>query len=160
MQRIGSADTSAAADPQTHRQPARQLRRSLIFSVRRLRTSPLKPSKDYQWLRSIHRYWILPAEMVATVLLIAALLAAVFLSLLGARQLVASTFGGLLVASFAAAMIQHFLFYRLIRCPTCGHNPTRYKNGKNIPTATAWKHLRDMQSCPLCHGNANEPNVA
>jgi hypothetical protein len=31
MQRIGSAGTSAAADPQTHRQPPRQLRRSLIL---------------------------------------------------------------------------------------------------------------------------------
>ena len=30
-QRIGSADTAAATDPQTHRQPPRQLRRSLIL---------------------------------------------------------------------------------------------------------------------------------
>ena len=33
IQRIGSADTPAAADPQTHRQSARQLRRSLISDV-------------------------------------------------------------------------------------------------------------------------------
>jgi hypothetical protein len=31
MQRIGSAVTPAAADVQSHRQPARQLRRSLIL---------------------------------------------------------------------------------------------------------------------------------
>jgi hypothetical protein len=122
--------------------------------------NPAPTAFDYRWLRSIHRYWILPAERVSTALLFAALLSAVVLSLFGARQMAALTLGALLAASFIAAMIQHFLFYRAIRCPNCGHNPTHYKNGKNIPTKTAWKRLQGMESCPVCSGSPSEPDVA
>ena len=120
----------------------------------------MKANNDYQWLRRIHRYWILPAEMVSTALFIAALSSVVLLSLIGARQIVPSILCALLPASFIAGMLHHFVFYRAIRCPDCGHNPTRYKNGRNMPVKTAWKRLRDMESCPICSGSPDEPSVS
>ena len=123
-------------------------------TVSRLRAFSVKPSSDYLWLRSIRRYWILPAEMVSTVLLFIGLFIAVALPLFGARQIVPQTLGAFLIASFATHFIQYFLFYRAIRCPICVYNPTRYKNGKNIPTKTAWKRLEVMESCPACNGKS------
>jgi hypothetical protein len=120
----------------------------------------VKTSNDYRWLRSIHRYWILQAETVSILLFIAAFTLAPVLSFLDVEHLVGWTFGGLLLASFLAALTQHFLFYRAIRCPICGFNPTRHKNGKNLPRKTAWKRLASMDNCPSCHGNRNVREAA
>jgi len=110
----------------------------------------VKTSKNYRWLRGIHRYWILQAEIVWLLLFIAAFALAPTLALFDAEHLVGWTFGGLLVASFLAAVIQHFFFYRAIRCPKCGYNPTRHKDGTNLPRKTALKRLAEMDSCPSC----------
>jgi len=107
---------------------------------------------EYVWSKSIGRYWILKLEIVPTIFLVLAIAAATVWAFApqpagGIGSYVA---GASVATSFLVAMIQHFLFYRAIRCPRCGHNPNRYKNGKNLPTKTAWKNLASMTECPAC----------
>src|SRR5688572_32971080 len=96
-------------------------------------------SHDFRWLRSTGRYWILPLEKAATICLVAILPLGVIASLLGGRMTIGHVALVLVPTSLVLTIAQHLAFYHLIRCPVCGHNPTRYKNGKNMPTKTAWR---------------------
>jgi hypothetical protein len=107
------------------------------------------PARDYEWLRGIHRYWILPLEIASTVLLIAIPVSAFVFWLAGLGDH-SATAAALLAASFGIALVHHLAFYHLIRCPKCGHNPTKYKNGKKIPRNAAWKRLSNYDACPKC----------
>jgi hypothetical protein len=106
--------------------------------------------KGFQWLRKIHRYWILPIEGVARILLILGVLLALLAGWIFNGSMMGTVFGVFLGLGFAATLIQYFLFYGMIRCPKCGHNPTKYKNGKNKPRNTACKHLHGLERCPAC----------
>ena len=122
--------------------------------------SLVKSGIEYRWLRSIHRYWILPLELISTLLLVAAVMSAICLPLLGLDRLVLAVVGVLLAASITLLTVYHFLFYRAIRCSDCGYNPTRYKNGKNLPKNTAWKRLSGLERCPACAGDPDSSEAA
>jgi hypothetical protein len=106
--------------------------------------------REFTWVRAIHRYWLLPAEMVGIGLLILGFLAGVVLSLLGGREIVAVAVGCLWGASFLVTMLHHVAFFSLIRCPACGYNPTRTLAGKKLAVKTALTRLARYEHCPRC----------
>jgi hypothetical protein len=107
---------------------------------------------NFIWLRTHRRLWIVRAELASTTLLIVAFIAGVLAGVgPGELRRTASIITGVaLLSSLAAALAQHAAFYRAIRCPYCGHNPTKYKNGKNLPTSSAQKLLSTLHECPNC----------
>jgi hypothetical protein len=106
--------------------------------------------KKNRWLRSIGKYWILSSELAPNILLVGAFLGMFICFAIGQKNAGLTVFVVLISTSFIATAIQYHLFYHFIRCPRCGYNPTRYKNGKNIPTKTVYKRLQDLEYCPAC----------
>jgi len=114
----------------------------------------MSETNSYSWVRSIRRYWILPLELVPVAFLVFAAFAGVVRVFAPESLGVGASYaaGGALALGLVVAFAQHFLFYSAIRCPKCGHNPTKYQNGKNLPTKTAWKKLSGMTACTACGG--------
>ena len=53
----------------------------------------------------------------------------------------------------AAALfaLSHFvLLFNAIRCPECGFNPTRFKNGRKKPMNRVYRELAPLVVCPAC----------
>ncbi len=44
----------------------------------------------------------------------------------------------------------YFLFYHTIKCPECGHNPTRRKDGKVASPRYLEGKFKKMTECPEC----------
>ena len=53
-------------------------------------------------------------------------------------------------ALFVVTLAHHFAFFTFIRCPHCGLNPTRTKQGKKMNVKTVWRRLERYESCPRC----------
>jgi rubredoxin len=88
--------------------------------------------------------------MVSTAFLLGIVPALLLLKLFGRTDLLGSAASVFLVVSLVLALLQHYAFYNLIRCPMCSYNPTKFKNGKNMPVKTAWSKLRAYEVCPNC----------
>jgi hypothetical protein len=57
----------------------------------------------------------------------------------------------LLALNIAVFFIWSFCYYRFIRCPQCGHNPTRTKEGKRKKNFRASDtQLSKLTHCPKC----------
>jgi hypothetical protein len=105
----------------------------------------------FVWVRSIGRYWLLPAELLGTLLLVVAAV----LMILGRTSLGSGTWkvgAWLLAASLALTLLHHVAFFSLIRCPACGYNPTRTLAGKKMSVKTVHARLARYEQCPRCAG--------
>jgi hypothetical protein len=89
-------------------------------------------------------------EAVAHYLAAVSLPVGLAMVLLGARRWAGATTVLTFGVAFVVALVQRGLFYRAIRCPRCGHNPNRFKNGKNVPVKAAWTRLAPLTVCPQC----------
>ena len=55
------------------------------------------------------------------------------------------------------ALEMYFIYYT-IKCPNCGYNPTRNKNGKWSGEKNLEGKIKKMTECPECKYKGNEPN--
>ena len=101
-------------------------------------------------LTSIRKVWIELLDGFALLFLVAGVAAEMVIRLLGARSYQGFGFGAGAVASFVSALVFHFCFYHLIKCPTCGKKLNKYKNGKNMPTKNAFTALEKGTGCRWC----------
>ena len=114
---------------------------------------------DFVWVRSIGRYWVFRVEQVSIlappVAFVLFVLAALFgyprmpqLGVLSERlRYVAGT---LVIMSVIGAMLFHWLFYGVIRCPKCGYNPARGQSGKKLLLKSTWTKIARLTACPKC----------
>jgi hypothetical protein len=109
-----------------------------------------KETARFKWVRSIGRAWILALDPIERISFLAAFALPLALHFLGFGDWVLGLGLSLLGLSFVLVFVGYWTFYRLIVCPHCGHNPTRYKNGRNLPRATARKKLAELEACPAC----------
>ena len=111
-----------------------------------------RDKKSFIWIRHINRLWVLEAEMLSSAFLVLGIL--VFL----AGAFLPKSWHGvacgqfLIVASFPVTMLQWWLLYHIVKCPRCGHNPTRTKDKKHkkMGTNLVWSRLRKYETCPEC----------
>jgi len=99
-------------------------------------------------------------ELVGRLLFVAAFVVPGIIYLLGFRGWLWIVGVSLVALSFVLEMSHYFALYYIVRCPRCGHNPTRCKNGKHVGTNTVWKRLRTMAACPQCSAPAKETHAA
>lgn len=107
--------------------------------------------KSYPWLEKTGQIWKYDLEgyigifgAIALGLLILSLVASVFIS----RVWIIGVSLMLLYLIFGFCSV--FVFYYLIRCPVCGHNPTRTANGKWASSIYLEGKFRKMENCPVC----------
>jgi endogenous inhibitor of DNA gyrase (YacG/DUF329 family) len=56
-------------------------------------------------------------------------------------------------------LIEMYLMYWTIKCPKCGHNPTRRKDGKWASPRYLEGKFRKLTECPKC-GKGTVPNLS
>jgi DNA-directed RNA polymerase subunit RPC12/RpoP len=100
-------------------------------------------------LRRLDRQWIPTLQLCARALLVVGLLAACVLALLGLVSLPVAA-GATLAASFLMEMAAHWSLYTLVRCPRCGGNLARFKNGRNVPTEQVYASFERGAPCRHC----------
>lgn len=104
----------------------------------------------YTWVRSIGRAWIGYLDFTSS---IAMLLGVVFAAAGGMLKVDWLMFAGLslLLVSVCSMVLYWFLFYRFIKCPVCGYNPTRTKDGRKRKNHRATETIISrLSACPKC----------
>lgn len=108
------------------------------------------PSKSHVWIEKIGKMWILRLEFAAEAGLPLSLVVIAAGSFSKGPWLLNLGFV-LLALVFVGFFIWSFCYYHFIRCPQCGHNPTRTKEGKrkkNFRASDA--QLSKLTHCPKC----------
>jgi hypothetical protein len=108
---------------------------------------------NYRWLRRIGRYWILPSEMIPLVNVVLCAIVAGLAPRVGVPpSIIKYICSALLVSGIIWMFAQQHLFYSAIRCPACGHNPNRTKEGRRMRYGmnAMWTRLRSLSHCPSC----------
>ena len=103
--------------------------------------------RAWVWLRRIKRAWIFRTEGVGRGILVLAFLSGTVGYWMGAPLKWTLL---LLGVSFTIDMAHYWLVFNAIRCPRCAFNPTRFKNGKNIPMNTVYRKVGALVECPAC----------
>ena len=52
---------------------------------------------------------------------------------------------------FFLGISSDIMIYYLVKCPKCGHNPTRKRDGGKMNSRMMWGRLKKMESCPSCN---------
>ena len=58
--------------------------------------------------------------------------------------------GGLILLYILGGLVEMYIFYYTIKCPRCGHNPTRRKDGGWASPRYLEGKFRKMTNCPQC----------
>jgi len=105
-------------------------------------------------LASLNKSWISKIESAGIFVLIAGLPLAVIVSFLDLADLPVAT-GMILIVSFALTMIHYVCIYNLVKCPSCGQNLSKFKNGKNIPIKQLYNGFKKGAACRHCKWQPN-----
>ncbi|MBB6096437.1 hypothetical protein HNQ60_005359 [Povalibacter uvarum] len=107
--------------------------------------------KPHPWLQRTGQMWKFDLEGYLGLLgffsfgiLLLSLVASIFIS--RAWLLGVALMSIYLLLGFVSA----YVFYYRIRCPKCGHNPTRRKDGKWASSRHVETKLQKMELCPVC----------
>ena len=108
---------------------------------------------DYVWLRNTGQLWKVWFEVGVGLYGMLSLYVCLIL-------LFVSFFVGFFLMWFAAGlwtlygvlrMVEIVVLYCLLRCPACGHNPTRRKaDGKMMSSHGLYSRLSKLEACPKC----------
>lgn len=83
-------------------------------------------------LKKLNKSWISHLEGFEIIILPSGIVIAFLLAYLDILELPIGA-GLTFISSFTFAILHHFEVYNLVRCPECGENLAKFKNGKNIP---------------------------
>jgi hypothetical protein len=116
--------------------------------------------ETYVWIRAIHKMWVFELDfynsffgflLIPLTVLAAAgvLISAFFVDPPGV--LVGTVIGCLWVLYLVLNAAAGHLLYTVLKCPVCGHNPTRRKkDGKPMAPRILDRRLERMTECPSC----------
>jgi|GEM_PF-5971874 hypothetical protein len=105
----------------------------------------------YIWVKSLGLNWLGYVSLVSE---LAPLLGIVVLSVGGLTKSYVTIYTGLAIlgVGIAAFFIYTFFFFHSIRCPKCGYNPTRKKDGSRRKNFRATEtSVSKLVACPKCH---------
>ena len=105
--------------------------------------------KRYPTLELLRKDWIALLQGYSVFALIAGFIASLILAL-WRPSLYSYGFGVGLVISIALSIVHYYSFYALIRCPSCGLNLNRFKNGNRVPMKQAYTQLGNGYGCRHC----------
>lgn len=97
----------------------------------------------------LNKSWISNIEDAGIVVLIAGLPLAFVVSLLDLIDLPVVV-GMVFILSFMLTMIHYFCIYHLVKCPSCGQNLSKFKNGKNVPIKQLYNGFKKGAACRHC----------
>jgi hypothetical protein len=110
--------------------------------------------KSHPWLERTGQVWKYDLEgylgffgFFASGLFLLSLVASIFIR--RAWLIGLALFG----AYFLLGFFSIYIFYYRIRCPHCGHNPTRKTDGRWASTRFLTGKLQKMEYCPICERN-------
>ena len=109
-----------------------------------------KPEAHHVWVNHIGVGWIGYISFLADLLPI---LGVALLAIGGTFKVDWCLFTGfgIIVAGFICVALYSFLFYRIIKCPVCGFNPTRTKEGRARKNHRATETIvSKLTACPKC----------
>ena len=109
-----------------------------------------KTESHHVWVKHIGVGWIGYFSFLADLL---PLLGVVILAIGGAFKVDWCLFTGLgiILAGFICAAMYSTLFYCVIKCPVCGFNPTRTKDGRRRKNHRATETIvSKITTCPKC----------
>ncbi|CAN5457722.1 hypothetical protein BH09VER1_BH09VER1_55470 [soil metagenome] len=107
--------------------------------------------KSYPWLEKTGQIWKYELEGYLGILG-AVSLAVLIVSLLASLVVRWAWIVGasLMALYFLLGLASILVFYYTIRCPACGYNPTRKKDGKWASTRYLEGVFKKMELCPAC----------
>lgn len=116
---------------------------------------PDSQDNSFAWLRNTGQLWKVRFEVGVGIFGYCAILLSVVLlvgTVLWRPFLFAAI--ALWTAYGVLRAVEIYVVYSLIKCPHCGHNPTRRKSdGRRMSPRTMYPRLAKMAACPHCrHG--------
>ena len=60
------------------------------------------------------------------------------------------------VLSFAFAGLHYFAVYNLVKCPSCGSNLSKFKNGNRVPIKQLYNAFNKCSPCKHCGWTAKK----
>ena len=113
----------------------------------------------YPWLASTRQSWKYNVDLVVGIYGFFAVMVALAF---GLAAFIWPRFGYVslvLVGLYlVGGCVEMFVMYYLIKCPRCGHNPTRTKEGKWASPRYLEGKFKKMGECPRCGLGALPPN--
>jgi hypothetical protein len=100
-------------------------------------------------LDRLNKSWIVMIEGVGIFALPIGIFISFLLAFLDVIELPVGA-GITLLFSFIFTMLHFFFLYQLVKCPSCGNNLSKFKNGKNIPMKQLYNCFRSGKPCRRC----------
>lgn len=107
--------------------------------------------KQELWIDRIGKRYVMSIELTAVLVLLLGIIGGLVVRAFGGNNAYAIVMVVGIIVSFTLEMLGHYLMYNRIKCPKCGANPARFKNGKNRSRNQVYKILKSAESCPVCN---------
>ncbi|MCG7646992.1 hypothetical protein MHM87_15535 [Alteromonas sp. Cnat3-28] len=100
-------------------------------------------------LKKLNKSWISHLEGIEIIILPSGIAIAFLLAYLDILELPIGA-GLTFISSFTSVILHHLAVYNLVRCPECGENLAKFKNGKNIPINQLYNGFAKCSPCKHC----------